>query len=225
MTDQLCQLAMPWTGAMPEGGAMAELKHDGFRCLFFRGIDDVPRLWTRNGMPIEGCDHILHRLLLIERAAGRHLFVDGELVVDGTLEATKRWIERDWRKGGDRGTFFAFDVVPFDDWRRGGSAMPLFERKAWLQRLADQVERDPVMGWEWREGSAGRDELTPPVVLVDDEWCASPDDVLDLAGRVWSAGLEGLMIKDATAPYRRVRTPVWMKVKRASDGGFRLGAN
>lgn len=167
-------------------------------------------------MPIEGCAHILHRLLLIERAAGCALFIDGELLVDGTLAGTKRWVERDWRKGGDKGTFFAFDILPFDAWQKGGTEMPLFERKAWLKRLADQVDHDPILGWEWREGSAGRDELAPPVVLVDDEWCASSDDVMDLARRVWSAGLEGLMIKDATAPYRRARTAHWMKVKQAS---------
>jgi cytochrome P450 len=101
-------------------------------------------------MPIEGCDHIARHLRLLEEAAGTELFIDGELVVDGTLAATKAWVERGWRRGGERGTFHAFDVLAHDDWRSGGSDMPLYERKAVLQRIAAKPATMPAGQWDWQ---------------------------------------------------------------------------
>ena len=62
MTDHLCHLAQDFRGTLPDGGLMCERKHDGWRGLYFAGIDRVKRLWTRNGMPIKGVAHILHRI-------------------------------------------------------------------------------------------------------------------------------------------------------------------
>lgn len=50
----LCHLAADWRGDVPAGGWLVEQKWDGWRCLYFRGIDGQPRLWTRQGMPIDG---------------------------------------------------------------------------------------------------------------------------------------------------------------------------
>lgn len=216
----LCQLAGDYRGALTLGGAMGELKHDGFRCLRFAGIDGKARLWTRQGIPIEGCDHIAYRLGLIEEAAGEPLFIDGELVVDGTLAATKHWVETGHKFGGERGLFHAFDVMPLRDWKAGGCDQPLYARKARLKSLMDAVG-DP---WEWRPGSRGRDEGATSVVYVEDQWLATPADVIAEARRVWATGGEGLMLKDAEAPYRRNRNPAWQKVKAANQQKWRNAA-
>lgn len=208
----LCQLAGGWKGDLPPGGAMCEQKHDGHRMMRFAGIDDITRLWSRNGMPIDGCGHIARRLALMERAAGEPLFIDGELVVAGTLAATKAWVERGWKGGGEAGTFHAFDVLSFRDWRNGGSDVPLYQRK---KRLAELIEAADALAddWEWAPGSRGRDEGSRPVVLVPDEWCETPGDVLALANRVWAENGEGLMVKDAMAGYSRKRSDAWQKIK------------
>ena len=213
MTNELCQLAVDWDGTVPDGGMMCDEKLDGFRAMYFAGIDGVPRLWTRAGMAIEGTEHIRHRLSLLEQVAGCRLFVDGEFVVDGALAATKTWCERGWRSGEQAGVFHAFDVLRFDDWRRGGSDMPLYERKAWLQQLIGAVDEDPALSWDWREGSRGRDEDRPAVVIVPDEWIFNADDALDAARRVWVRDGEGCMLKIADAPYARGRNGAWRKVK------------
>lgn len=215
---QLCQLAGEWKGSMPLGGMLVEQKHDGFRCLWFRGHDGKPRLWTRNGMPIEGCAHIAWRLSQMEEAAGRPLFIDGELVVDGTLAATKHWVETGWRAGGEKGTLYAFDVLDEAEWRAGGTDRPLIERKKALSGLFGATVDD----WEWRPGSRGRDEALPPVVILPDSWCFTPADVVAEARRVWAAGGEGLMLKDALSPYQRNRSDAWLKVK--ADNKWMRGA-
>ena len=78
--------------------------------------------------------------------------------------------------------------------------------------------------WEGRPGSRGRDEGATPVVLIEDEWCASPREVMDLARRVWAEGGEGLVLKDAMAPYRRNRNDAWMKVKADNQHKWRMAA-
>ncbi|QZP06772.1 hypothetical protein [Caenibius sp. WL] len=213
MNAQLCQLAQDWRGDLPAGGAMIEPKIDGWRALYFRGIDGQPRLWTRGGHPIEGVGHILHRCRLMESMAGHPLFIDGEFQVDGSLAATKAWCERGWRFGGEAGLFHMFDVMPHSEWIAGGTDRPLHERKAMLADLARQVEEDPSLSWEWRPGSHGRDGEASPLIIMPDSWAFDAGDVLDAANRIWAAGGEGCMIKDADSPYQRNRCGSWRKVK------------
>lgn len=211
MTEPLCQLLGDWRGDLPEGGAMLEEKHDGWRCLYFRGIDNRPRLFSRQGMPLDGADHVLHRLSLFEEAAGGPLFIDGEIQVDGSLAATKAWFEGGWRKGGDAGVFHAFDVMPLAEWRKGGCDAELYRRKAWLKQLFAASE--PVDdGWTWAEGSKG---AVPPIAvqIVADTWAFDTRDVLTEARRIWAAGGEGVVLKDVMTPYRRKRSDAWQKVK------------
>lgn len=217
---QLCQLAGDWKGNVLPHGMMAEVKFDGFRCLRFRDIQGRNRLWTRQGMPIEGCDHIAHRLDLIEKEAGEPLFIDGELVVDGSLAATKRWVETDWRKGGEKGTFYAFDVLPYREWQKGGTNRPLYERKAMLKKLIDAVGEP----WEWRPRSHGRDEGAATVIYVEDEWVFTPEHALSVARGKWAQNLEGVMLKDPEAPYLRGRNGHWAKVKQANAHKWSMAA-
>ena len=213
----LSQLCGTWDGRTIPPGAVAELKHDGWRGLYLRDHTGKPGLWTRNGVPIEGVGHILHALEAFERHAGERLFIDGEFCVgDGpdTLASTKAWCERGWKAGGEAGTFYAFDCLPYADWMRGGSETPWIARKERLQALALAVETDADHAWTWRPGSRGRDEGANPVRVVPhrEVWCF--DDVIEAAGAMWDAGLEGIVLKDRWAPYERKRTGHWLKVGR-----------
>lgn len=221
MSNQLCQLAQDWRGTLPPGGAMCEQKFDGFRAARFAGIDGKVRLWTRGGIPIEGVGHILYHLDRMERAAGEPLFIDGEFQVAGTLDATKRWCESGWKFGGEAGIYHVFDAMPFSAWRAGGDPTPLYQRKARLKAL---VEACAEPEWDWRPGSKGRDEGDIPVSLVEDEWVFDAADVIEAARRVWAVGGEGLMLKDAEAPYQRKRSGAWMKVKMANFSKWRMAA-
>lgn len=208
----LCQLAGRWRPRDLGAGAMAEEKQDGFRCLYMPGIDGRPALWTRNGMPMPGVGHILARLLEVEQALGAPHFIDGELVVGGSLASTKAHYERGW-KAGDAGTFYAFDCVPLDDWRAGRCDIPLYRRKSDLARAIEATAPDRG-NWEWREGSRGKDHGIDPLSLIPDEWVSDPAEVDEMAARIWARGGEGVMVKDAESPYIRARTDSWLKHKR-----------
>lgn len=211
---ELCQLAGRWSGHVPEGGIACEEKRDGWRALWFPGLDGKPRLWTRGGQPIEGVEHIAHRLALMERAAGQPMMFDGEYMVDGSLAGTKAWCESGWKLGGNAGTLYLFDAVPLTDWHQGRCDIPQIKRKANLRAIAAAADVDPL-SWEWAPGSRGQGHGTPIVEILDDLWLFSADDVREEASRVWARGGEGLMLKDPEAPYVRARSNAWLKLKKA----------
>lgn len=215
--QHLCQLAGQWSGGAPADWVVLEAKLDGWRGLWLRDHEGKPGLFTRNGMPIEGTGHIAHRLEQMEAAAGEPLFIDGEFVVDGsdTLAATKHWCEAGWKIGGEAGTLWAFDCLTWAEWRRGGSDRPWHERKAMLEALEAAVAADSDAAWTWRPGSRGRDEDAPPAVrIVKHRQVFTADEVVGLAVETWNAGGEGIVLKDASAPYRRTRANAWMKIGR-----------
>lgn len=215
MTAQyLSQLATEWNRTLPDW-AIGETKVDGFRALYLRDRSGKPGLFTRNGMPLPGLDHVEHELAAWERHAGERLFLDGELVVgDGpdTLASTKHWCERGHKLGGTAGTLHLFDGFAYDDWMRGGTDVPLYQRKARLEQLAAAVAADEEHRWQWRAGARGDEPCPVRVVPHQDLWTV--DDALVMVTEMWRAGLEGIVIKDAESPYQRSRTSAWQKVGR-----------
>ena len=216
MPASLCQLAGTWNRSLP-AWCVGEVKADGFRCLWLRDHEGRPGLYSRNGMPLPGLEHIEHELRAWERHAGERLFVDGELIVgDGpdTLAATKHWAETGHKLGGTAGRFMLFDGFAYDEWLRGGTATPLYERKARLEQLGLSVESDEAHRWDWRPGSRGAGSDASPVCIVPHVEIWHVDDALTMAAEMWRAGLEGIVLKDATAAYTRTRSAAWQKVGR-----------
>lgn len=210
----LCQLVGAWDRTLP-GWCIGEQKVDAWRCLWLRDHEGRPGLYSRNGIPLSGLEHVEHELAAWEKHAGERLFLDGEIVVgDGpdTLASTKRWLETGHKLGGTAGTFHCFDGFAYDDWMRGGTATPLYQRKARLEHLAAAVAADADHAWTWRPGARGDEPCPVRVVPHQDLWTV--DDALVMAAEMWRAGLEGIVIKDAEAPYQRSRTSAWQKVGR-----------
>lgn len=204
--QELCHIAGVWRGAMPDGGAMVEQKHDGWRLLWING-----QAFTRNGMPYRGIGHIERSLALLERQFNRPMFLDGEFVVgEGveTLAMTKAHQDRGWREG-DAGTLHLFDCLPMDDWMADDSDTPLYERKRRLRGAIEGMMAAPE-AWEmgWTEG------VPCPIRFVPDQWAFDARDVERMALDVWSAGGEGVMVKACDTPYRRKLTDAWQKHRR-----------
>lgn len=210
---ELVQLVGEYRGALPPGQWVAQQKHDGWRMAWFRGIDGKPRLWTRGGMPFEGVRHIAARCLAMEEAAGEPLFIDGEFQVSGTLLATKAWCERAWKLGGCNGTFYAFDCLPYREWRAGGSDEPWLERQKRLHGLVDETASLP-MEPGWASGATGEPVPVDYVQALPGEYVQSHAGVVRAVTEIWEAGGEGAVIKRLDSPYRRSRSSDWLKVKQ-----------
>ena len=213
---QLVQLVGEYRGTLPPGQWVASEKKDGWRAAWFRGIDGKPRLWTRNGLPMEGVAHIAARCAAMEEAAGEPLMIDGELQIDGTLLATKAWCERAWKLGGCNGTFFAFDCLTQAEWAAGGSDMPWIERQTRLHALVDATEtlpRDP----RWFRATDGEAVPERYVQALPGEFVQSHAGVVRAVEEIWAAGGEGAVLKRIDSPYRRCRGQDWVKVKRCQS--------
>lgn len=211
---QLAQLASDWRGHVLPHGMMGEQKIDGWRGIVLTGIDDIRRMFTRNGHWIEGTGHCLYFLQHMERAAGEPMVFDGEFQVDGTLDATKRWAESGHKLGGEAGHFYLFDAMPLSAWKAGGDPTPLYQRKARLQALYQAVIEDEDLKWEFRPGSRGDDGWLRSVSILPDQWVFGAQDALRAAQEIWAADGEGVMLKDPDSPYQRNRNASWMKIKR-----------
>lgn len=211
---QLCQLAGTWTGDHPPSGALIEQKLDGWRAIWTRNLEGLPRLFTRNGVLIEGVGHIQHRLEAMERAAGQPMVFDGEFQVGTTLDETKSWCERGYKQGGEAGTLYLFDCMSYEEWKAGGSDTSLIDRKTRLIGLWNSGEKLLSEDWDWRPGSRGKDADTHPVRVLPHEMAFERADVVRAAMRVWNWGGEGVVVKDQSSPYQRNRSGDWRKVGR-----------
>jgi ATP-dependent DNA ligase len=210
----LCQLLTEWNRTLP-GWAVGSQKLDGWRCLWLRDRSGKPGLYSRNGIPLSGLEHVEHELRAWEKHAGQRMFFDGEIVVgDGpdTLASTKHWLEAGHKLGGTAGVFHCFDGFAYDDWFRGGTATPLYERKQAIEAIAAAVDADEDHRWQWRPGARGDEPNPVRVVPHQDLWTV--DDALMMVAEMWKANLEGIVIKDAESPYVRQRSNAWAKVGR-----------
>ena len=184
-------------------GWLFERKFDGERCLAFRGAGRVT-LMSRNARVISGAYPELGAAL--ERGETEDLVVDGEIVAfAGRQTSFQRLQRRIHLRAPERIArvlvpvyLYVFDLLYLDGFDLTG--LPLLERKRLLRRALRFA--DPIRFSTYRMTAGER---------FYDEACRR--------------GWEGLIAKDARAPYSRGRSRDWLKFKCASGqelvvGGF-----
>lgn len=187
---------IPEPGAL-EGGCRYEPKWDGFRVETERDVDGV-HLWSRRGTDLGGAFPEIAAAAAAQLAVG--VVLDGELLVwqDGRLafEVLQERMGRGPRSAAAAARARPASLALFDVLAAGGRdlrVLPFDERR--------QVLEDLAASW------------APPL-----NFSPVTDDV-DQA-RTWfetytAAGVEGLVVKGGTQPYRGgVRS--WLKVKHRS---------
>jgi ATP-dependent DNA ligase len=193
---------------LPEGdGLLYEPKWDGFRCIAFRNGDDV-LLGSRNEKPMdryfpELCDTLKENL-------PEKCVIDGEIVIatdhgldfDALQQRIHPAASRVNKLAVETPTsFVAFDILALDD--RDLRAVPFEERRAELEKL----------------GAA----FSPPMYLTP--ITSEPQVAADWFQRFEGAGLDGVVVKKSSQPYREnERTMIKVKHQRTCDcvvAGFR----
>ena len=189
---------------LPEGGFVYEPKWDGFRCIVFRDGADVV-LGSRNERPLT------RYFPDVVEAVRAHLparcVVDGEIVIAGDHGLDFDALSQRIHPADSRvrmlsqktpASFVAFDLLAVAD--RDLRAEPFGERRKLLEKALSGAE--------------------PPVHLTP--LTADPS-----VARVWfdrfeGAGLDGVVAKDASAPYQPGQRVMW-KVKHERTGDFVVG--
>jgi bifunctional non-homologous end joining protein LigD len=187
---------------LPAGtGWLYEIKWDGVRVLAVRAAGRV-RLWSRSDLDVTA--RYPEVAAAFERIAGGDFAFDGELVA---LDADGRprfdWLaERMHVRRAPRGpatrvlTCYVFDCLAYDG--RDTRDLPLLARKALC-----------------------RASLPAATVL---RYCDHVDrDGARFLEAAAAAGLEGVVAKRASAPYRAGRSREWRKVKSTREGVFVIG--
>ncbi len=178
------QLATLADAVPTRGDWLFEYKYDGYRLLL---DTHAGKAWTRNGK------NWSDRFALLVEAAQAQLpkdcLVDGEAVVLGTDgKPDFGALQRALKDEGARGvSFFAFDLIE----QKGEdlTKLPNRERKTRLARL--MAEAKPPLFYADHVEGAGEAML--------DSICAE--------------GGEGIIAKQADAPYRHKRSRSWLKIK------------
>ncbi len=170
-----------------------ELKHDGYRCqLLLEG--GQARVFTRNGY-----DWTENYPSLVRAAANlrcQSAIIDGEAVVqDGTGASDFEALSSAMRWRPDSIILYAFDLMHLDgaDLRRE----PLSSRRSVLKVLIGSDDESRI---QFSEGFQG--------------------DGAGLFKACADKGLEGIVSKQAIAPYRSGRTKTWLKTKCFTESTF-----
>lgn len=194
--DKLAPQLATAADRVPEGSDwLHEIKLDGYRTLAFRDGDSV-RLVTRGGLDWT------HRYgdlgAAVRGLPCREAVIDGEIVVLDAGGVSRFALLQDALSRGARNelVFFAFDLVRLDGWNLAGAG--LARRKALLRGLlADATARSAIQFSDHVEGGGAT-----------------------FSEQVSRMGLEGVVSKQASAPYQPGRSRTWVKVKSRLHGDF-----
>jgi bifunctional non-homologous end joining protein LigD len=185
-TGQRPQLASPVEDP-PQGGEdwLHEIKFDGYRLLLFKTGEQV-HIITRNGH--DWTSRLPAIAAEVARLHVRDAVLDGELVAqreDGISSFALLQQALSERKTANL-VVFVFDLLQLDDWDL--RPCRLADRKAVLQTLSD-----------WRGSLRYSDHHAGQGAAMRRQAC--------------SMGLEGIIAKQADAPYRAGRGRSWVKLK------------
>jgi DNA ligase-1 len=191
------------------GKKILDYKLDGVRVLaVIQRIDSgtltamlMPKvtLHSRNGKVFENFKHIEEQIAWAAKDLEADWVLDGEITSD-TFQSLMTQVHRKKDANAADAVFNMFDAIPLKDFLKGKYNVKQSNRSKDLKslygnfaeyehiRLLDYVEVD-------LDTEEGRNKL---------------DEMRDEAARL---GLEGVMVKDANAPYECKRTDAWLKIK------------
>jgi len=182
------------TEVLPTGPDwLFEMKYDGYRCMAAVSGYEV-RLFTRSGL-----DWTRKFRVLVEPFAqltASTALIDGEIC---TLTPSGRTDFSGLARALETGAplvFFAFDLLEADG--ADLTSLPLIKRKARLERLLGPTTDAAVIRFAQHVQGNG-------------------SEVFDAVCR---EGHEGVIAKEASAPYRSARTRSWLKIKCVQQKEF-----
>ena len=206
-----CQLAEDvhkYQGAL-SGQKQLQVKLDGVRVLAVATADSVV-MYSRNGLVFENFKKVEEdiRNILWPRAvaANPHLadtgvVFDGE-VVSRTFNKLMTQARRKKNAAADDSVYHIFDMVPFENFFRDGYYnMSQAERTKKLSR---------VLPASFKEA---KHLALVPHLDIDLDTAAGRETMDKFMADSVAAGFEGIMIKDAKAPYECTRGTFWLKQK------------
>ena len=188
-------------GAFTRDDWLFELKLDGYRLIASKSKGEA-LLLTRNGNDYTNVFPEIARA--VKALPFDECIIDGEVVVCDAkgLPSFSRLQQRgrlsspmDIRRAAVElpATFYAFDLLAFEDF--DVRPVPLLRRKELLKEVVPALGAVRYLDHIEREGEAFLEQVT-------------------------ALGLEGIVAKKSDCPYRKGRSPNWLKIKAEKTGDF-----
>ncbi len=173
-----------------------EMKFDGYR-IQGHLTNGVGTLWTRNGLNWSNSfPHLLHSL---EKVAVDDAIFDGEVVaLDEKGRSHFQGLQNSLKSKKDTGLmYYIFDIMYLNG--KDLRVLPLIERKNILKDVLKGASKN---------------------IVYSEHFETDPKEFLQVS---CEHQLEGIICKDATAPYHSGRNDLWVKVKCSSRQEFVIG--
>lgn len=193
------------------GKKIFDYKLDGVRVLaVIQRVDSgaltamlMPKvtLHSRNGKVFENFAHIENEIAMAFKDVEEDCVLDGEITSD-TFQSLMTQVHRKKNANASDAVFNVFDYIPLKQFLAGKYTTSQTTRRRYLQSL--MVTIFPEMGGHVKHLEFIEADLNT------DEGKELLETMRDHAAQL---GLEGVMVKDANAPYECKRTDAWLKIK------------
>lgn len=197
-----CQLAHD--GANHEnklkGKKLLDYKLDGVRVLAVVRRGSVT-LHSRNGKIFENFKHIEEQLIRASRDLEAEWVLDGE-ITSASFQSLMTQVHRKRDADASDAVFNVFDLIPLQAFLSGKDEV--------LQKVRSATLRD-FMGHIREANCENIQALDYKEVDLDTE--EGQEMLSFMRSNAKDLGLEGVMVKDADAPYECKRTTAWLKLK------------
>ncbi len=191
------------------GKKILDYKLDGVRVLaVIQRVDTgtltsmlMPKvtLHSRNGKVFENFKHIENQIAWAAKDLEADWVLDGE-ITSSTFQSLMTQVHRKKDADASDAVFNMFDAVPLKEFLKGKYNVPQIKRSEDLRDLMGYFrECENIQLLDYKEVNLDTDEGKGMLEFMRDE-----------AARL---GLEGVMVKDANAPYECKRTDAWLKIK------------
>ena len=197
-----CQLAHD--GANHEnklkGNKLLDYKLDGVRTLAVIRKGHVT-LHSRNGKVFENFKHIEDQLIRASKKLEVEWVLDGE-ITSATFQSLMTQVHR--KRDADAGdaVFNVFDIVPLSAFLAGKDSMPQKVRSENLRDFMNHLRDancENIQALDYKEADLNTEQ--------------GQELLAYMRSQAKDLGLEGVMVKDADAPYECKRSTAWLKLK------------
>lgn len=197
-----CQLAHD--GANHEsklkGKKLLDYKLDGVRVLAVLRNSTVT-LHSRNGKVFENFKHIEEQLLRVSKNLETDWVLDGEITSE-SFQSLMTQVHRKRDADASDAVFNVFDLVPLHCFLRGKDDMAQKVRSENLRDFMDHfraADCENIRALDYKEADLDTEE--------------GQELLSYMRSYAKDLGLEGVMVKDADAPYECKRSTAWLKLK------------
>ena len=177
-----------------KGRVLLEPKLDGVRVVAICDVDrDEVVLMSRNGKELANFPHINQQFEDMLDQLSESMVFDGEIMSENFQVLMREIHRKDGAKTEDA-VLNLFDCLTLKEFKTGGSAKPITERKTMLEsfRLGANMQRVEYVACD----------------LTEDR-----DRFLDYNKLCVDRGYEGIMVKPIAGAYECRRSTLWLKVK------------